>query len=415
MSKVGLIRDGSEVNKPIKIEFINRITTTVNQIKFHYMVNGSFGYNNDSELIVLLTNPNTIAYTAAYIRERVLRWINDGLGSNSILTLNDYLGDLVVTQVEVVGSQTTGQIIAAADSTAACAASPNIDVALDLSGGGAPLVGTGIYLVSPAPQSLPLEPVPAGTYALSIGSSQYFITVNDVSNISSIEICPLLLDFVYNLANLTAPITEPNPDAISFALDGSLPFDPGSVTYNSLYNPPPGSVTNVPPFELCGDFGPNNSVYGSNNAYWPVGLINNGTTNVPNFTALDVAFGLKLNDSNVADFNQAQLFISFDLNANAGVVADATFVPFALPFGQNPVFPTSPLGGIPGFGDGTSIFDPANANASFSGIRDIFRGNLFLPAGSSLVGSANFTDGAYCDWEVSTGEIINVPDNTCLS
>ena len=171
----------------------------------------------------------------------------------------------------------------------------------------------------------------------------------------------------------------------------------------------------VPEFELCGGFAPSRAVYGSDNAYWPVGIINNGTTNVPNFAVEDVAFGLKLADSNVADFNNAQLYISFDLNANAGVVADATFVPFILPFGQNPVFTGSPGGGIPGFGDGTSIFAPGNAGAPAFTIAQQFRQNLFLPSGSSLVGTANFPNGAYCQWDSQTGQITNVPNTSCLS
>ena len=201
MSKIGIVRDGAiGVDKPIKIESINRLSITQNQIKIHYTA-GIFGGNNNSEVVILLSNPDINTYTAAYIRQRVLRWISDGLASNSVLTLNDYLGDLVVTQVAIVGTQTLGQIIAAADSTAACAATPNIDVAIDTNNA-APLVGTRIYKVSSAPFSQPLEPVAAGNYALLISSTQYFITVNAFSAISSVEVCPLVLDFVYNLRNL---------------------------------------------------------------------------------------------------------------------------------------------------------------------------------------------------------------------
>lgn len=417
MSKIGIVRDGAiSVNKPVKLEFINRVETSSTSIRLIYNLGVPLTLNIGSNIVILLANPEPLTYTAELIRKRVLKWIGEGLASSSVLTLNDYLDDIVVTQVGVVGDQTTGNIITAADSTAACAATPNIPVALDFSGSSAPLVGTGIYLTN-GPLGNPTGPVAAGTYALNTGVSQYFITVNDFSVISSIEICPLLLDFVYNLQNLTNPITEPNPDAISFSLDPNLPFDPGATTYNQYYNPPLGAATDVPDIELCAIFTPPGSrdVYGNDNAYWPVGLINNGTTNVPNFAVDDVAFGLQLADSNVADFNQAQLYISFDLNANAGVVADATFVPFALPFGQIPVFTGSPGGGIPGFGDGTSIFDPANAGSPGFTIAQQFRTNLFLPSGSSLVGTANFPNGAYCQWDTQTGTIQNVPNTSCLS
>ena len=206
MSKIGIVRDGAiSVNKPVKLEFINKVETSPTLIKLTYNVGVPSSINIDSNIVILLANPEPLTYTGELIRKIVLRWIGEGLASSSVLTLNDYLGDLVVVQVGVVGSQTTGNIIAAADSTAACAATPNIPVALDFSGGSTPLVGTGIYLTN-GPSGIPTGPVAAGNYALNTGVSQYFITVNDVSVISFIEICPLLLDFVYNLQNLTNPI-----------------------------------------------------------------------------------------------------------------------------------------------------------------------------------------------------------------
>ena len=403
MSKIGIVRDSISVNKPVKIEHINKITTTVSKITIHYTA-GNFGGPNNSEVVILLVNPDVSSYTAAYIRERVLKWISDGLNSPSALILNDYLGKIVPTQVGVVGSQRTGQIITAVDSAAACAATPNIAVAVDTSANAVPLVGTGIYLLN---GNVPTAPVAAGNYALALGSTQYFITVNSVSNISFIEICPLLLDFVYNLQNLTSPITEPNPDAISFTIRSFLPGG-GSLSYETFYGAS-GLDSNPGSGGACSTS--SNGIYQSGNGMWPVGIVNNATANVPNFATEDVAFGLQLNDSNVADFNQAQLFISFDLNANAGVVADATFVPFALQFGQNPVFSGSPGGGIPGFGDGTSGFEGSTSEQ----IVNMFNDFVFLPAGQSLVGTANFTNGAFAIFGTSSGQIQFVDNNSCLS
>ena len=412
MSKIGIVRDGAiGVDKPIKIESINRLSITQNQIKIHYTA-GIFGGNNNSEVVILLSNPDINTYTAAYIRQRVLRWISDGLASNSVLTLNDYLGDLVVTQVAIVGTQTLGQIIAAADSTAACAATPNIDVAIDTNNA-APLVGTRIYKVSSAPFSQPLEPVAAGNYALLISSTQYFITVNAFSAISSVEVCPLVLDFVYNLRNLTNPVTLPNDDAISFGIRGFFPSAPTATPYLNYYTFPAGTNSEPFSFDACNIFNQPNpqQITGNQNGMWPVGVVNNATTNVPNFAIEDVAFGLKLNDSNVADFNNAQLYISFDLNANAGVVADATFVPFQIGFGDW-TLPGSPGGGIPGLGDGTIFFSPGNTDPVQGGF-DLFTGSVFLPAGQSLVGSANFPNGAFCGYDQQTGNINFVQEPNC--
>tara|TARA_R100001594_G_scaffold1168_5_gene4911 strand:- start:10113 stop:11339 length:1227 start_codon:yes stop_codon:yes gene_type:complete len=408
MSKTGIIRDGSiTVDKPIKIEFINKITTTVNTIKLHYTT-GVFGGNNNSEVLILLVNPDVTAYTSEYIRERVLLWISDGLASSSVLTLNDYLGDLVVTQVGVVGNQSTAQIIAAADVATACAATPNVDVAIDSTG--APLLGTGIYLVDGG--GVPTGPVAAGNYALLLNSSKYFITVNSVSNISFIEVCPILLDFVYNLQNLTNPVTEPNTDAISFTMFGMVPGGPpGTTSYEQYYTYGPGAQSDLPDFLAC-DPVSNEQIYGSGNAMWPVGIVNNATTNVPNFAVEDVAFGVVLADPNVADFSNAQLYISFDLNANAGVVDDATFVPFQLQFGADPAFLGSPGGGVPGLCDGTATLTPGNTTPNLA---DVFTQSVWFPAGQSLQGTANFTDGSFCQWDKNTGLVLFASNPNCLS
>lgn len=405
MSKTGIVRDSISVNKPVKLEYINKITTTVNKIKIHYTA-GIFGGNNNSEVVILLVNPDAASYTAAYIRERVLKWISDGLASTSALTLNDYLGEIVPTQVGVVGNQSTGQIITAVDSAAACIATPNINVAVDASSGAAPLVGTGIYLIDGV---VPTAPVAAGNYALLLGTTQYFITVNSVSNISFIEICPLLLDFVYNLQNLTKPITEPNPDAISFSIRSFIPFS--GQSYDTFYG-----TQGLGADPMSGGACSTNAdgIYESGNSMWPVGIVNNALFNVPNFANEDVAFGLQLNNPNVADFSQAQLYISFDLNANAGVVADATFVPFVAQFGQNPVFSGSPGGGIPGFGNGTTLFDAGNNGMGYN-FSDMFTNKCFLPAGQSLIGTANFTDGAFVQYDFNSGTINSIFINNCLS
>jgi len=419
MSKIGIVRDSVSVDKPVRLENINKIETTVNKIAINYTAQVNV---NNSEVFILLSNPAPLVYTGAYIRERVLKWIKDGLASNSTLTLNDYLDKIVPTQVGVIGGQTTGQIITAVDSTAACAATPNIDVALEVSGGGDPIIGTGIYLVN---GTTPTGPVAPGNYALAIDTKQYFITVNSASNISFIEICPLLLDFVYNLANLSKPINNGNPDAIAFNIAGGSPFGgPGIPTYVDYYfqgfTPSFGGfgfpTTDPNDIAACNVFGPTeNNVFGLDNGAWPVGLINNGTTNVPNFAALDVAFGVKLADSDVANFTNAQLYISFDFNANGGVIADSTFVPFQIQFSQVPAFTGSPGGGIPGFGDGTATFSSAmGIPGPPDAFTQLFRNGVYFPGGSSLIGTANFATGTFADFDPNTGIVMIVLQPACL-
>ncbi len=142
---------------------------------------------------------------------------------------------------------------------------------------------------------------------------------------------------------------------------------------------------------------------------WPVGVINNGNLDL---SLVDLAFGIKLNNSNVADWTNAQIYISFDLNANGGIIADSTFVPFAIPLGS-PAFAGSPVTGIPSFGDETTnVFtntsDPNTLNQVFGAAY------IFIPAvGTSLQGSANFTNGSWVIWDRNTGQMIFAINSTC--
>ena len=205
MSKIGLVRDSVGVNKPIQLELINNIVVTTTSIQIYYQPNSSF--NNNSTVVILLENPTLAGQ--AFLRERVLKWIGEGINSSSALYLNDYLSGVIPISVGVQGQNSSGSIIAAADSAAACIASPSTLVRLNYQGGGAPPIGAGIYLADPSATSRPFAPVAAGNYALLIGTTQYFITVNSVSNISFIEVCPLALDYVFNLQNLGAgPVTS---------------------------------------------------------------------------------------------------------------------------------------------------------------------------------------------------------------
>jgi len=399
MSKIGLVRDSVGVNKPIQLELINNIVVTTTSIQIYYQPGSSF--SNNTTVVILLENPTLVAQ--AFLRERVLKWIGEGINSSSALYLNDYLSGVIPISVGVQGTSSSGSIIAAADSAAACIASPSTLVRLNYQGGGAPPIGAGIYLADPSATTRPFGPVAAGTYALLIGSSQYFITVNSVSNISFIEVCPLALDYVFNLQNLGAgPVTGADLDGISFT--ARTFFING---YNSYVGFTGNPSAEPPFFQACSAADPR-GVYGSDNGMWPIGDINNAGKD---FSAFDVSFAISLNDSNSASFTQAQLYISFDLNANAGVVADATFVPFEISFGQNPVFANSPTTGIPGLGDGTVFITPTQTNSFF---QDFFSNGLFIPAvGQSLIGTANFPNGTWVDFNPQNGIINSVQEPFC--
>ena len=405
MSKIGIV-EVAGLKKPIQLEGINVVLVNDNSIGISYAANNTnFQWANQSVFIQFINPVNEVSQS--FIKEQFYKWLSEGLTSASALALNEYLPQITITDVGVRGSVVTGNIVAAVDLDTACAANPTTLVALDYSGGTTPPVGTYIYDPNKNGNGLP-GPVDAGTYALSYNGGQYFITVNSSSLISSIEICPITLDFVYNLQNLgTGPVFNANMDSISFAIRGFFPNNSPTSNYNNYYNV--FGLETEPFFLDACQLSSNNMIYGSNNAMWPVGILNNATTNKPDFANLDIAFGLSLANSNVANFNNAQLYISFDYNT-AGA-ANASFIPFALNYGQNPMFPTSPGGGIPGFGDGTTEFSPtSNSGSSFV---DMFTSNVYFPAGNSLVGTASFTNGAYCNWNTGSGSVNGVQDSNC--
>lgn len=396
MSKIGLVRDSVGVNKPIQLELINNIVVTTTSIQIYYHT-GNF--NNSSTVVIILDNPTAVGQ--AFLRERVLKWIGEGINSSSALYLNDYLSGVIPISVGVQGSTSSGSIIAAADSAAACVASPSTIVRLNYTGGGVPPIGTGIYLVDSDVRIS--GPVAAGTYALLVGSTQYFITVNAASNISFIEVCPLALDYVFNLQTLGAgPVTGADLDGISFTCRSFIINGYDSyVGFSGITSSDPNSTSGC-------DTTQTNNVYGSTNAMWPIGDINNASKD---FSAIDVSFAIALNNSNSATFQGAQLYISFDLNAKAGVVADATFVPFAIGFQVVPAFAGSPTTGIPGLGDGTVFITPtANGNQFDS----FFGGQLYIPAvGQSLIGTANFVNGTWVNYSTNSGVINSTQEPFC--
>ena len=168
-------------------------------------------------------------------------------------------------------------------------------------------------------------------------------------------------------------------------------------------------MTNPSQTDSCSTSSSNNRrVYGSENAAWPVGTINNGNLDFSNF---DVAIGIQLANSNVANWQNGTVYISFDFNTNGGVVADSTFTPFVL--SRNTNISGSPTGGIPGFGDGT-ISVVSGASQGNDTLYNMQTGRWFLPpVGQSLIGSANFTDGAYIQWDRNDANIDVVFSNTC--
>jgi len=404
MSKVGLIIDGSGVSKPIQLENISYIGAGINNIRVKYDNNATGVNTNFSTYVIQFTNPNPTNITASFIRKRFLEFIQKGLASDTVVYLNDFIPSVNFTSVGQVQTFTTGNIIAAADLTAACAATPNIGVILDKTGNSTPLIGTPIFLID-------YTPVAAGTYALEYAGLFYFITVNSVSVISEISICPVQLDYVFNFQNLGAgPVTNTDLDGLSFTLSGFSLSAQDFIDWQNIYSlsfTPTSSQIDPPEFTACNS-GNSESIYSTNNAMWPIGVINNGNAD---FSSIDLAFGIKLADSNFANWSNAEVYVSFDFNANGGVIADSTFVPFVIPTGS-PAFSDSPVTGIPGYGNETTTVFTNNTNINT--LRSVWGDTIFIPAvGTSLRGSANFTQGSFVFFDKFAGQLGFTFDPNC--
>ncbi len=122
MSKVGLIIDGLGVSKPIQLENIAYIDAGINNIRIQYSNNANGVNTNFYTYIIQFTNPNPTGITAEFVRKRFLQFIQQGLASDTIVNLNDFISAVTFTTAGQVQVNTSGNIIAAADIATACAA-----------------------------------------------------------------------------------------------------------------------------------------------------------------------------------------------------------------------------------------------------------------------------------------------------
>lgn len=408
MSKIGLV-EVSGIKKPIKLEGINTVQVNFNSIGIQYTASSSGNQQWGSSSVFIQFKTPQDEMPQDFIRSQFHKWLSDGLVIPSPPLLNEYLPQIEITDVGIKGNITTGRIQDSKDLESACLATPTTEVALDFTGGNTPLIGT--YIFNPSKNGLGLPgPIDRGTYALELNTVKYFIKVNSSSLISFIEICPTLLDFIYNLKELgnELPIKEKNKNAISFAIsDRNIPLGPNQ--YSQYYEFPEGTETAPNGPNACAGLHPER-IFGDLNGMWPVGTLNNANENKPDFNISDVSFALKLADSNVSDMRNAEIFISFNYNS-AGV--GASWIPFTPgESGMIPVFPGSPGGGIPGFGDGTSNFVEGGSFFYFS---RRFEGKVYFPPGESLIGSASFSQGGFWYFDSRRGTTVFPDTVPCLN
>lgn len=361
----GYVKDTAGITKPINLDDIKIINVTSDSITIRYNLTGSVRIIGESAFFIGFNNPCNMS--TVDIESQFYSWLKKSLVSSSPLktSLNKALPQLEIATAGLISfdSNTDGTFLAAADVDAACASTPTTACIIEVAQGtGAPPVGT---LVLEYKSNSDLDPIANGDYALKISETKYFVTIIG-SRITSIVVCPLLLDFIWD-PNTQASGVVNDANYISFAARSDLySYYGGTGSYDGTNN-----------MQSCSA-----NLKTVNDMTWPSGLIFNGDLEAADGLGQLPAFGIVLSDSNVADWSGAQLYVSQDYYLDP---ASATWTPFNGNFwGQ----------GFFGFGNGSNTPAPGGSNwpAYYVILYNMGSyGAAFLPGGTSLVGSATFS------------------------
>lgn len=359
----GYVEDTAGITKPINLDDIKIINVTSDSITIRYNLTGTANIIDQLAFYIVFDNPYNMS--TVDIESQLYSWLKNALVSSSPLktSLNKALPQLEITTAGLINASgyENGTFLAAADIDAACASSPTTACIVEIKTG-APPVGT---LVLEYNSNADLDPIADGDYALEISSTKYFINLNG-SRITSIVVCPLLLDFIW----------DPNTQASGVVNDANyISFAARSDLYN--YYGGTGSYDGTNNMQSCSA-----NLKTFNDMTWPSGLVINGDLQAADGLGQLPVFAAVLSDSNVANWNSAQLYVSQDYYLDP---ASATWTPFNQDFWSQGFF---------GFGNGSTPPAPGGFNYSANNIilyNFGSQGMVFLPGGTSLVGSATFS------------------------
>jgi len=359
----GYVEDTAGITKPINLDDIKIINVTSDSITIRYNLTGTVNIIDELAFYIVFDNPYNMS--TVDIESQLYSWLKNALVSSSPLktSLNKALPQLEITTAGLINASgyENGTFLAAADIDAACASSPTTACIVEIKTG-APPVGT---LVLEYNSNADLDPIAYGDYALEISGTKYFINLNG-SRITSIVVCPLLLDFIW----------DPNTQASGVVNDANyISFAARSDLYN--YYGGTGSYDGTQSMQSCSA-----NLKTFNDMTWPSGLVINGDLQAADGLGQLPVFAAVLSDSNVANWNSAQLYVSQDYYLDP---ASATWTPFNQDFWSQGFF---------GFGNGSTPPAPGGFNYSANNIilyNFGSQGMVFLPGGTSLVGSATFS------------------------
>lgn len=180
----GYAKGANGVSSPVLLNNIRNITYSGSSIYIEYI---GAQTQTDGNVNIILSSP------VASLQTAVEHWIRDnttGKGANS--DLNDYIGDVEVNGVfNAGGSFVSVKYEAAADLSAACAASPTTQGYLNqFSSFQTPQIGSTIYS-----DNQMIQPLADGNYAVDAGGS-HFVTIYK-SIITYVELCPVNIQKVF--------------------------------------------------------------------------------------------------------------------------------------------------------------------------------------------------------------------------
>ena len=356
----GYVKDTAGITKPINLDDIKIINVTSDSITIRYNLTGSVRIIGESAFFIGFNNPCNMS--TLDIESQFYSWLKKSLVSSSPLktSLNKALPQLEIATAGLISfdSNTNGTFLAAADIDAACASTPTTACIIEVAQGtGAPPVGT---LVLEYKSTSDFDPIANGDYALKILDTKYFVTIIG-SRITSIVVCPLLLDFIWD-PNTQASGVVNDANYISFGARSQLrDYYGGTGSYVSFGQPCSTNLKTV------------------NDMTWPSGLVINGDLQAADGLGQLPAFAAILSDSNVANWSGAQLYVSQDYYLDP---ASATWEIYNQDFWAQGFF---------GLGNGTSSPAPPSSYSVQAVLVEYGFGVAYLPAGTSLVGSATFS------------------------
>ena len=383
--KFGYVRGSDGVVKSINLDKIRLIEIDADSIIIRYGGNGNILTSNLANSSYFISINNTNNLPSGRISENFYSWLKNSLTAlkTQRILLNDYMVGFEIISAGVNDSASSSVMTfqLAADSAAACL----------LGGGTAGVINTkttpaigNLVLEGASATSNDLKPIADGSYSLIIGAAKYFATFVS-SRISTIEVCPLLLDFVF----------DPNQQADGVAdLANYFTFASSSFGLWRYYSGTTDiSVNGGQNVFSCNDMNNYlrivNSSSQTGDKTWPCGYIFNGLLDASKGLGTLPAFGIVLSDSSVADLNSAQIYISQDYYLT-GDKDQATWVGFDIDFWGS---------GFQWYGNGTNPPGSSSQTVQQTLLYNMGSlGRIFFPASTSLVNPATSIDAGYANF-----------------